>query len=69
MRLRDEVVCAAVEGEIQGSLRCATDGEAVRRSGRDDVLLLLGSASVDVLLLLLRPLSWRFEQNADFLRE
>jgi hypothetical protein len=24
-------------GEIQGSLHCATDGEAVRRFGRDDV--------------------------------
>jgi hypothetical protein len=27
-------------GEIQGSLRCATDGEAVRRFGRDDVVVL-----------------------------
>ena len=34
---------AAEEGkdEIQGSLHCAPNGEAVCRSGRDDVLLFL----------------------------
>jgi len=30
-----------MEGEIQGSLRSAANGKAVRRSGRDDVLLCL----------------------------
>jgi len=30
------------KGEIQGSLRCATDDETVRRFGRDDVLLWWG---------------------------
>jgi tRNA uridine 5-carboxymethylaminomethyl modification enzyme len=33
----DEV--SGLRDEIQGSLHCATDGEAVRRSGRDDVSL------------------------------
>jgi hypothetical protein len=30
------------EGEIQGSLRCAADGGAVRHFGRDDVYLRVG---------------------------
>ena len=30
------------KGETQGSLHCATDGEAVRRFGRDDVSLCVG---------------------------
>jgi hypothetical protein len=30
------------KGEIQGSLHCATDGDAVRCFGRDDVFLVLG---------------------------
>jgi hypothetical protein len=36
----DEVLVMgeAEERQIQGSLRCATDGEAVRRFGRDDVV-------------------------------
>ena len=43
--LRDEAAKDGASGlwgvkdEIQGSLHCATDGEAVRRSGRDDVSL------------------------------
>jgi hypothetical protein len=30
------------DGEIQGSLRCAADGGAVRHFGRDDVYLRVG---------------------------
>ncbi|MBN9615759.1 MAG: tRNA uridine-5-carboxymethylaminomethyl(34) synthesis enzyme MnmG [Acidobacteriales bacterium 59-55] len=64
--LRDEAAkdgapgLSGVEDEIQGSLHSATDGEAVRRSGRDDVSLdALANVSPDVTRRVVRGLKLR----------
>jgi hypothetical protein len=38
-RVRSCLRLGVTKRQIQGSLRCAANGEAVRRFGRDDVLL------------------------------